>query len=32
MKYLSKNLVIINGEEYIPFSRNDEYDFDSDLF
>lgn len=26
MKYLSKNSVIINGEEYIPFSRDDEYD------
>lgn len=29
MKYLSKNSVIINGEEYIPFSRDDEYDFES---
>ncbi len=29
MKYLSKNSVIINGEEHIPFSRDDEYDFES---
>lgn len=29
MEYLGKNSVIINGEEYIPFSRDDEYDFES---